>query len=164
MFDIGFLELSIILVLSLLVLGPERLPKAAKSVGYWFGKARRYVDSMKSQVEAEFDTAEVKRLLHNQEVQIRELQTKLQKGSDDLLNDEAHEEYEPNPVNQELQHNEALAEKKTDYPQYDIVEEDDDEWDDLIESNPKKEQLPDSGINQSDIVTEEPPAAEGKTQ
>ena len=76
MFDIGFLEIVVIMVLALLVLGPERLPKAARSVGYWFGKARRYVEGMKAQVEAEFDSTEVKRLLHNQEVQIRELQDK----------------------------------------------------------------------------------------
>ena len=82
MFDIGFLELAVILVLSLLVLGPERLPKAAKTVGYWFGKARRYVEGMKAQVESEFDTAEVKRLLRNQEVQIRELQGKIQDTAD----------------------------------------------------------------------------------
>ncbi len=74
MFDIGFLEIAVILILALLVLGPERLPKAARTVGYWFGKARRYVEGMKTQVEAEFDSTEVKRLLRNQEVKIRELQ------------------------------------------------------------------------------------------
>ena len=44
MFDIGFLELAVIMVLALLVLGPERLPKAARTVGHYFGKARRYVE------------------------------------------------------------------------------------------------------------------------
>ena len=82
MFDVGFLELVVIMVLGLLVLGPERLPKAAQTIGYWFGKTRRYVEGMKSQVEAEFDTTEVKRLLRNQEVQIRDAkQTITSRGS-----------------------------------------------------------------------------------
>ena len=77
MFDIGFWEILLILVLALVVLGPERLPQAARSVGYWVGKARRYVEGVKHQVETEFDSSELKRLLRNQEVQIKELQNKM---------------------------------------------------------------------------------------
>ena len=155
MFDIGFLELSVILILSLLVLGPERLPKAAKSVGYWFGKMRRYVESMKSQVEAEFDTAEVKRLLHNQEVQIRELQTKLQSGGEDLLKDDAKNEFEAPHAEYEPENEEGFAEKKLEYPQYDIIEEDDEEWDKLAESNPVKDRQVQSVEGDSDKASDE---------
>ena len=77
MFDIGFAELVIIAVVSLLVIGPERLPKAARTAGYWFGKARRYVEGVKEEVASEFDVSELKRMIHNQEVQINELQGKL---------------------------------------------------------------------------------------
>jgi sec-independent protein translocase protein TatB len=76
-FDIGFWELFMILILALLVIGPERLPKAARTAGYWFGKARRYVEGVKEEVASEFDVNELKRMLHNQEVQINELQSKL---------------------------------------------------------------------------------------
>lgn len=162
MFDIGFLELSIILVLSLLVLGPERLPKAAKSVGYWFGKMRRYVDSMKSQVEAEFDTAEVKRLLHNQEVQIRELQSKLQDDGDELFNDTGHGEFEPTFTDQPQESNKQQPEKKAEYPQYDMIEEDDDEWSELAESNTKKTEETSSEAKQETVDSNEAPASEGK--
>jgi sec-independent protein translocase protein TatB len=125
MFDVGFLELAVILVLGLLVLGPERLPKAAQKVGYWFGKARRYVDGMKSQVEAEFDTSEVKRLLKNQEVQIRELQGKLT-DTKDYIDNEYHNQFDniddpgtsPEPI-------ETVEQIKPAEPQYDIIEEDD---------------------------------------
>jgi len=43
MFDIGFWELLLILILALLIVGPGRLPTAARTAGYWFSKARRYV-------------------------------------------------------------------------------------------------------------------------
>jgi sec-independent protein translocase protein TatB len=77
MFDIGFWELFLILILALLVVGPERLPKAARTAGYWFGKARRYVEGVKEEVASEFDVNELKRMVHNQEVQINELQSQL---------------------------------------------------------------------------------------
>jgi len=77
MFDIGFWEMFLILILALLVVGPERLPKAARTAGYWFGKARRYIEGVKEEVASEFDVNELKRMIHNQEVQINELQSQL---------------------------------------------------------------------------------------
>jgi sec-independent protein translocase protein TatB len=57
MFDIGFLELVICGVIALLVLGPERLPGAARTAGHWVGKARRmirhYTSELDSQLKAE---------------------------------------------------------------------------------------------------------------
>jgi sec-independent protein translocase protein TatB len=76
-FDIGFWEIFLILILALLVVGPERLPKAARTAGYWLGKARRYVEGVKEEVASEFDVNELKRMVHNQEVQINELQSQL---------------------------------------------------------------------------------------
>jgi len=141
MFDIGFLEIVIIMVLSLLVLGPERLPKAAKTVGYWFGKARRYVEGMKAQVESEFDTAEVKRLLHNQEVQIRELQGKLENSVDINPDEYAHQiidDDDPGNGHQEVDYKDDDSPKddKPASPQYEMIEEADERWDDLEDSNP----------------------------
>jgi len=140
MFDVGFLELVVIMVLGLLVLGPERLPKAAQKVGYWFGKARRYVEGMKSQVEAEFDSSEVKRLLHNQEVQIKELQNKITESGDsinDSINDSLKADLQNTNINNDFDdddpgssHEEAaqLAEQSdaSTGPQYDIIEDDED--------------------------------------
>lgn len=89
MFDIGFWEIFLILVLALIVIGPERLPRAAKTAGYWVGRARRFVEGVKSDVEQEFDVSEFKRLMHNQEVQINELQRKLAETAD--LSGDNHE-------------------------------------------------------------------------
>ena len=77
MFDIGFWEIFLILVLALIIIGPERLPGAARKAGYWIGRARRYVEGVRSEVEQEFDLSEFKRMIHNQEIQINELQRKL---------------------------------------------------------------------------------------
>ena len=77
MFEIGFWEILLILILALLVIGPERLPGAARTAGFWFGKARRYIEGVRDEVSQEFDVSELKRLLHNQEIQINELQQKL---------------------------------------------------------------------------------------
>jgi len=63
-FDVGFWELAIIAVIALLVIGPERLPKAARTAGLWVGRARRMVTDVKSDIDREIregDLAELKK-------------------------------------------------------------------------------------------------------
>jgi sec-independent protein translocase protein TatB len=84
MFDVGFWEILLILVLALVIIGPERLPGAARKAGYFVGKARRYIEGVRSEVESELDVGEFKRMLHNQEVQINELQQQLKSGVDEV--------------------------------------------------------------------------------
>lgn len=84
MFDVGFWEILLILVLALVIIGPERLPGAARKAGYFVGKARRYIEGVRTEVESELDISEFKRMLHNQEVQINELQQQLKAGVDDV--------------------------------------------------------------------------------
>lgn len=116
MFDVGFWEVALILVLALIVLGPERLPQAARTIGHWVGRARRYVEGVKSEVEKEFDTTELKRILHNQEVQIRELQGKLN-SSQDILNRDILGDIKPDDSANKI---DPPAER-----QYEIIEEKD---------------------------------------
>jgi sec-independent protein translocase protein TatB len=71
MFDIGFSELVVIGIVALIVLGPERLPKVARTAGHLFGRLQRYVSEVK---------AEVKREMHNEEVM--KLQTSFQEAKD----------------------------------------------------------------------------------
>jgi len=87
MFDIGFWEILLILVLALVVIGPERLPGAARQAGFFVGKARRYIEGVRNEVESELDINEFKRMLHNQEVQINELQQQIKSGIDDIKPD-----------------------------------------------------------------------------
>jgi len=107
MFDIGFWELFLILVLALLIVGPERLPRAARTAGHWFGKARRYVEGVRNEVASEFDVNELKRMIHNQEVQITELQNQLSEtvSLDDKQQETPQPDYEiieeePAPVDE----------------------------------------------------------------
>lgn len=60
MFDIGFLELALIAVLALLVLGPERLPRAARTVGRAVARARRVAKGLQRQLQEEMDKEEAK--------------------------------------------------------------------------------------------------------
>lgn len=53
MFDIGFWELVLIAGIALIVIGPERLPKAANTVGRWVGQARRLARGLQAQVREE---------------------------------------------------------------------------------------------------------------
>ena len=64
MFDVGFWELAIIAVIALLVIGPERLPKAARTAGLWVGRARRMVTDVKADIDREIresDLGELKK-------------------------------------------------------------------------------------------------------
>lgn len=63
MFDMGFWEVSLIFVILLLVVGPERLPGLVRTVGLYVGKARAMVNSVKAEVERELQVDELKRSL-----------------------------------------------------------------------------------------------------
>jgi len=63
MFDIGFFELLVIGVIALLVLGPERLPKAARSVGLAIGKVKRSFSNVQEEFERQMRTEELKEKL-----------------------------------------------------------------------------------------------------
>jgi sec-independent protein translocase protein TatB len=66
MFDIGFWELSLIAVVALLVVGPERLPRLARTAGMWLGKARRFLSQVKGEIDREVRAEELKRIMSEQ--------------------------------------------------------------------------------------------------
>jgi sec-independent protein translocase protein TatB len=61
MFDIGFTELLVIGVVALIVIGPERLPKVARTAGHLYGRLQRYVSTVKSDISHEIQLDEIKR-------------------------------------------------------------------------------------------------------
>ena len=62
MFDIGFSELMVIAIVALIVIGPERLPKVARTLGHLLGRMQRYVNDVKSDISREMELDELKKL------------------------------------------------------------------------------------------------------
>jgi sec-independent protein translocase protein TatB len=72
MFDVGFSELVLIAVVAMIVIGPERLPKVARTAGALLGRMQRYVNNVKSEVEREMQFEDLKKL--QQEIQVHSKQ------------------------------------------------------------------------------------------
>ena len=68
MFDIGFPELLIVALIALIVLGPNRLPEAMRTLGLIFGRMRRTYMSARAEIEKEIGMDEVRRELHNESI------------------------------------------------------------------------------------------------
>ena len=66
MFDIGFWELALIGLVALIVVGPERLPRLARTAGLWLGRGRRMLSSVKDEIDRELKAEELKQILNKQ--------------------------------------------------------------------------------------------------
>jgi sec-independent protein translocase protein TatB len=66
MFDVGFWELTIIALVALIVIGPERLPKVARTVGLWLGRGRRFIATVKADIDKEIKAEELKKIIEKQ--------------------------------------------------------------------------------------------------
>lgn len=62
MFDVGFSELIVIAVVALIVIGPERLPGVARTVGHLLGRLQRYVNDVKADINREMQIDELKKM------------------------------------------------------------------------------------------------------
>ena len=85
MFEIGFPELMLIAVVGLLVIGPERLPEALRTLGLWFGRMRRSFTAVKAEIEKEIGMDEVRRQLHNEAVmdEMKRIESEVRSTVDD---------------------------------------------------------------------------------
>ena len=79
MFDIGFSELLLFGVIALIVLGPEKLPQAARTAGQWYAKLRRTVTTLQSEIEAELDLAETRQQMQNELAKIRQTESDMKR-------------------------------------------------------------------------------------
>jgi len=78
MFDIGFSELMVIGVVALVVIGPERLPKVARTLGVLFGRLQRYVTQVKSDISREMELAELGKVKTEFESAARSFQSEVE--------------------------------------------------------------------------------------
>jgi sec-independent protein translocase protein TatB len=90
MFDVGFWEILVILVVALLVVGPDRLPGLAREVGLWVRKIRGFVTNVRADIEQEFQTDELRKLLNEQNKEISQLKS-MMKDTEDSLRHEVEE-------------------------------------------------------------------------
>ena len=84
MFDISFTELMLIGVVALVVIGPERLPKVAKTVGHLLGRAQRYVSDVKGDIQREVELDELRKMKEEMETAARSMQTSMQQTESSL--------------------------------------------------------------------------------
>jgi sec-independent protein translocase protein TatB len=68
MFDMGFFELLLIAIVSLLVIGPERLPDTVRSVSLWVGRIKRSLRETRSEIERQIGADDIRRQLHNEQI------------------------------------------------------------------------------------------------
>jgi sec-independent protein translocase protein TatB len=86
MFEVGFSELLLVALVALLVLGPERLPVAARMAGLWIGRLKRSFNSIKDEVARELGADEIRQQLHNEK--ILELEREMQKNLQSTVTEE----------------------------------------------------------------------------
>ncbi len=78
MFDIGFSEMLVIGIVALVVIGPERLPKVARTMGHLFGRLQRYVTQVKTDINREMELAELGKVKSEFESAARSFQTDME--------------------------------------------------------------------------------------
>ncbi|PND37837.1 twin-arginine translocase subunit TatB [Paucibacter aquatile] len=78
MIDFGFDKLALIGGVALIVIGPERLPRVARTIGHLIGKAQRYVSDVKAEVNRSMELEELKKMRTEMETAAREVQDTVQ--------------------------------------------------------------------------------------
>lgn len=96
MFDIGFSELLLFGVIALIVLGPEKLPQAARTAGQWYAKIRRTVSTLQSEIEAELDLAETRQLMQKELAKIRQTEADMRREMAEIRGNMKEFEYSQN--------------------------------------------------------------------
>lgn len=75
MFDISFSEILVIAAVALIVLGPERLPKVARTLGHLLGRAQRYANDVKNDIQREMELEELRKWQNSVEGAARSVET-----------------------------------------------------------------------------------------
>lgn len=86
MFDIGFWELTLLAVIGLIVLGPERLPVVARTLGRWVGKARYYAHNLTSELEKEVDADTLRKEVRQAREQIEAQTHEVRESAQEAVN------------------------------------------------------------------------------
>lgn len=81
MFEVGFSEMVVIAVVALIVIGPERLPKVARTLGHLMGRAQRYVNSVKADISRDMAIEEFRQLQQQVQQEVGHLEHGIQQAT-----------------------------------------------------------------------------------
>ena len=106
MFDIGFSELLVIGVVALIVIGPEKLPRVARTVGHLAGRLQRYVSDVKADINREIELEELRKMRDSMQQaasnfessvksEMDKTESDLNKSVEDVVADKKPEESKP---------------------------------------------------------------------
>ncbi len=84
MFDIAFSEIVVIAVVALIVIGPERLPKVARTLGHMFGRLQRYVNDVKADINREMELDELRKLRSEVQSAASEFESSINKAAQEV--------------------------------------------------------------------------------
>ncbi len=81
MFDFSISELMVIMVVALVVIGPERLPKVARTLGHLWGRAQRYINGVKADIERDMAVEEFRQLQQKVQAEAGELEQSMKQAA-----------------------------------------------------------------------------------
>jgi len=87
MFDVGFSELLVCFVIALVVLGPEKLPRLARTLGRWSGQAKIYMRNLTSELDRESRLADLKKQVEDAQKLLSEQAQEAKAGAEKLFKD-----------------------------------------------------------------------------
>ena len=98
MFDISFMEILVISIVALIVIGPERLPAVARTVGHLYGRCRNFVYSVRTDINNEMRMDELKKMQSSLHETVQSLENSVQQGADQLKINITDVKAEENPL------------------------------------------------------------------
>ena len=101
MLNIGMTEIFCFAVIGLLILGPDKLPEAARFVAKWYGKIKKLINNIQNEIDRELRLSEFREEMQKEIEKITELERRVQKQLDELKNSHASVE-EPTQVDSEI--------------------------------------------------------------
>lgn len=87
MFDVGFTEVVLCFIVALVVLGPEKLPKVARTMGRWAGQAKAYMRNLSEELERETQVMDIKRQLQEAQAALRDATTQAERETKAAITD-----------------------------------------------------------------------------
>lgn len=115
MFGLSFGELFVIGMVALIVIGPERLPKVARTVGHLVGRAQRYVNDVKSDIQREVDIQEISKIKNEMQSSLQDMKSSFEDTAKSLRNPVEQLEQELTSAGDQVR--QTLSPEKKDAPE-----------------------------------------------